>query len=84
MIEVRTESGRWDGFVDQIKAFLAADLIDLNASYFAAASRAGDDVELLELSGADHLDVIDSHSEHWAAIVNRLREMIPPSNSATN
>lgn len=40
--------------------------------YAEAASVAGDDIELLELAGSDHWDVIDPTSDAWAEIAGRL------------
>ena len=37
-------------------------------SFVRVAAAAGDEVRLLELRGADHLDVIDPRSEHWDPI----------------
>lgn len=37
-------------------------------SFVRAAAAAGDDAQLLELRGADHLDVIDPRAEYWNAI----------------
>ena len=53
------------------------DLIDLNALYFAKARSAGDQVELLELSDADHFTIIDPSSKNWYAVAERLQELIP-------
>jgi acetyl esterase/lipase len=42
-------------------------------AYAAAASAAGDPVELLELAGIDHMTVIDPTSAAWAEVVRQLR-----------
>jgi acetyl esterase/lipase len=55
------------------------DLVDLNRMYADAARRAGDPVELLELEGATHFDVIDPGSDAWPAIVARIISAVPPS-----
>ncbi|HUQ38841.1 MAG TPA: alpha/beta hydrolase [Acidimicrobiales bacterium] len=41
-------------------------------AYAAAATAAGDDVELVELPGVDHDDVIDPSSPAWTAVLDRL------------
>ncbi len=48
------------------------DLVDLDRTYAASARASGCDVDLLELPGADHFDVIDPRSTAWRAIVERL------------
>ena len=40
------------------------------------ASAAGDDVELVELPGADHFDVVDPTHEAWRAVVQRLPRLL--------
>lgn len=42
-------------------------------AYAAAAAAAGDPVELVELAGAGHMDVIDPASPAWAEVTRRLR-----------
>ncbi|HEX7149236.1 MAG TPA: alpha/beta hydrolase [Actinomycetota bacterium] len=42
-------------------------------AYAAAATAAGDPVELVELAGAGHMDVIDPASPAWAEVTRRLR-----------
>ena len=44
--------------------------------YAEAARAAGDEVELVELAGADHFDVIDPGHEAWAAVVARLPRLL--------
>jgi dipeptidyl aminopeptidase/acylaminoacyl peptidase len=44
--------------------------------YAEAARAAGDEVELVELPGADHFDVIDPGHEGWAAVVERLPRLL--------
>lgn len=46
--------------------------VDHGRRYAEAASAAGDEVELLELAGSDHWDVIDPASDAWAQIAGRL------------
>jgi acetyl esterase/lipase len=41
-------------------------------AYAARAQAAGDDIELVELLGADHFDVVDPALEAWQAVVQRL------------
>jgi pimeloyl-ACP methyl ester carboxylesterase len=55
-----------------------ADLRDLSRLYAAAARAAGDDVELLELAGADHFHVVTPASAAWAEIVARIETRVPP------
>lgn len=52
----------------------ADDLVPVSFSreYAAAARRAGDDVDLVELDGADHFAVIDPQSKAWSEVVARL------------
>jgi acetyl esterase/lipase len=59
------------------------DFVDMNRMYAAAARAAGDDVEHLELEGADHFDVIDPASAAWARIVGRIEERVPPTGRAS-
>ena len=42
-------------------------------TYAAAAAASGDPVELVELAGAGHMDVIDPASPAWAEVTRRLR-----------
>ncbi len=53
------------------------DNVDMNRRYFAQARAAGDPVELLELKGADHFDVIEPRSVAWAAIAAELELRVP-------
>jgi acetyl esterase/lipase len=55
-----------------------ADLVDLNRLYARSARAAGDRIELLELDGATHFDVIDPLSDAWHATVRRVVELVPP------
>ena len=50
--------------------------VRLSRDYAEAAMAAGDDVELVELAGADHFDVIDPGHEAWAAVVARLPRLL--------
>ena len=45
-------------------------------AYAEAATAAGDDVELVEVVGADHFDVIETGHAAWAAVVNRLPRLM--------
>lgn len=54
------------------------DFVDLSRLYAAAARAAGDDVELLELEGADHFDVITPASAAWPRIAARIEQIVPP------
>ena len=45
-------------------------------SHADAASAAGDDVELVEVAGADHFDVVETGHAAWAAVVNRLPRLL--------
>ena len=54
------------------------DFVDLSRLYAAAARAAGDEVELLELAGADHFHVITPTSAAWSAIAARVEEIVPP------
>jgi pimeloyl-ACP methyl ester carboxylesterase len=54
------------------------DLIDLNRRFTARASDAGDAIELHELDGADHFDVIDARSDAWAHVRRLLVDGLMP------
>jgi acetyl esterase/lipase len=45
-------------------------------AYAERARAAGDDVELLEITGADHFDVVDPAHEAWQAVVQRLPRLL--------
>lgn len=45
-------------------------------AYAARAQAAGDDVELVELAGADHFDVVDPAHEAWRTVVQRLPRLL--------
>ncbi len=45
--------------------------------YAEAARAAGDEVELVELDGVDHFDVIDPAHQSWAAVVAWLERLFP-------
>jgi acetyl esterase/lipase len=47
-----------------------------SSDYAEAARASGDDVELVELAGADHFDVIDPRHQAWAAVVSRLPQLL--------
>lgn len=56
--------------------------IDQSRAYVADARSAGDEIELVEVAGADHFDVIDTQHVAWAAVVERLPELFggdPPT-----
>ena len=44
--------------------------------YADAAAAAGDDVELVEVAGADHFDVVEPEHSAWAAVANRLPRLL--------
>lgn len=47
---------------------------------FARAARvAGDDVEVVDVPGADHFDVVEAEHEGWAAVVGRLPRLLAGS-----
>jgi acetyl esterase/lipase len=48
------------------------DLVDANRKYANAARAAGDDVELVELEGVDHLQPIEPHTPAWAEAAQRI------------
>jgi acetyl esterase/lipase len=41
-------------------------------AHYERARAAGDDVELVEIAGADHFDVVDPAHDAWQAVVERL------------
>ena len=48
------------------------DLRDLAHRYVERAASAGDSVELVELAGVEHLEVVDASTRAWATIAGRL------------
>jgi acetyl esterase/lipase len=54
-----------------------ADLIDHNRRFVAAAARAGERVELLELDGTDHFHVIDPATAAWAEVRAAIGRHLP-------
>jgi acetyl esterase/lipase len=54
------------------------DFLDLSRLYAAAARAAGDEVELIELPGADHFDVISPESAAWSPVAERIEALVPP------
>ncbi|MGH2914505.1 MAG: alpha/beta hydrolase family protein [Solirubrobacteraceae bacterium] len=46
--------------------------VDHSRGYADAAVRAGGDCELVEISGADHFDLIDPRTLAWTAVTDRL------------
>lgn len=51
--------------------------VDQSRRHAAAARAAGDPVELVELAGVGHMDVIDPSSPAWAAVTDRLEALAP-------
>lgn len=49
----------------------------LSQEYAQAASAAGDQVNLIELAGADHFALIAPHSVAWARTVEALQDLLP-------
>jgi len=45
-------------------------------TYAHAAAAAGDQVELVELPGADHFDIIETEHSGWTAVVERLPQLL--------
>lgn len=56
--------------------------LDLSRRHAAAARAAGDPVELVELPGVGHMDVIDPASPAWTAVLDRLPALAAPYSSA--
>ncbi|MBS1880327.1 MAG: alpha/beta hydrolase [Actinobacteria bacterium] len=54
-----------------------ADNVDMNRGYADRARAAGDEVEVVELPGADHFHVIEPGTDAWARIVELLGERLP-------
>jgi acetyl esterase/lipase len=54
-----------------------ADLIDHNRRFVAAAAVAGERIELVELDGTDHFDVIDPTTPAWAEVRAVLDRYVP-------
>jgi acetyl esterase/lipase len=52
------------------------DLVDLNRLYFAAAVRAGDEVELVELEDVDHLGPIEPEQPAWEVVCERMERAL--------
>jgi acetyl esterase/lipase len=52
--------------------------VDQSRRHAAAARAAGDRVELVELPGVGHMDVIDPASPAWAAVVDHLPGLLAP------
>ena len=50
-----------------------------SCDYADKARAAGDDVDLVEMAGADHFDVIDPAHEAWRVVVDRLPRLLDPS-----
>ena len=44
--------------------------------YYEKAQAVGDDIELVELPGADHFDLVDPGHEAWQAVVQRLARLL--------
>jgi len=45
-------------------------------AYAHAAAGAGDEIELVELPGADHFDIIEKEHSGWAAVVKWLPQLL--------
>jgi acetyl esterase/lipase len=60
------------------------DLVDLNRRYAAAARAAGDDVELIELVDADHMELIEPTSAAWSIVRARLDAILRPAARAVS
>jgi acetyl esterase/lipase len=54
-----------------------ADNLAMNRIYAGRARAAGDQVEVVELPGSDHFDVIEPGTEAWAEIVRLLQQRVP-------
>jgi dipeptidyl aminopeptidase/acylaminoacyl peptidase len=50
--------------------------IEISQAYAKAARSMHDPITYLELEGADHLDVIDPHSQAWAATMDELLKLV--------
>ena len=50
---------------------------EFSRDYVAAKKLLGEDVELIEIAGADHYDMIDPRSPAFATIANALRQLTP-------
>lgn len=50
--------------------------LEQSRAYLRAARHEGERCELLELPGTDHFDLIDPSSEAWAAVAERLPELV--------
>jgi len=50
--------------------------VSLAREYAARARAAGDDVELVEVPGADHFDVVDGTHSAWLAVLDRLSTLV--------
>lgn len=53
--------------------------VEQSATYAAAAAGAGDPVELIELPGVDHFEVIDPTAQAWREVVRWLALLRPPA-----
>jgi acetyl esterase/lipase len=54
------------------------DLVDLNRRFASRAAAVGERIELLELEGTDHFDVIDPASDAWGRVRRLLVEQLTP------
>jgi acetyl esterase/lipase len=50
--------------------------VSLARGYATRARAAGDDVELVEVPGADHFDVVDETHPAWRVVVDRLATLV--------
>lgn len=49
---------------------------EVSESYASTARRAGDDVDLVRVPGADHFTLLEPTSEAWAISAERLDELV--------
>lgn len=52
-----------------------------SSGYARTARAAGDDIDLVEVPGADHFDVIDPGHAAWAAVLERLPQLLAQQHS---
>jgi acetyl esterase/lipase len=50
--------------------------IEVSQTYVNSARSAYDPITYIELSGVDHFDVIDPHSQAWAITINELKKLV--------
>lgn len=49
---------------------------DQSRTYARAAAAAGDEIELVEIPGADHFDLVEAEHPAWAAVLERLPRLV--------